>query len=68
VSIAQFRVAESLLAALMALLLQRLRLVEHEAARPGEAAHLAPLFAGGHQFVPEGLEALHGNRIRFVHE
>lgn len=41
-------------------LLQRQSLVEHEPAGAGEAAHLALLFAGRHQFVFEGLESLHG--------
>jgi putative transposase len=42
---------------------QRQSLVEHEAARPGEAAHVALLFAGWHEFVFEGLEPLHADSI-----
>ena len=42
------------------LLLQRQCFVEHEPTRADEAAHLALLLAIWHQFVFEGLEALHG--------
>ncbi|MOA20275.1 hypothetical protein D3C78_1407090 [compost metagenome] len=40
-------------------LLQRQGLVEGEPTGAGEAAHLALLFAGRHQFVFEGLESPH---------
>ena len=45
--LAQPGVAQLFIPALVSLLLQRQRLVEHEPARPGEAAHLALLFAVG---------------------
>ena len=56
---AQPGVAQLFLTELVALLLQRQRLVEDEPARSREAAHLPLLYAGRHQFVLEGLEALH---------
>jgi putative transposase len=59
--LAQARITELLLTLLVAFFLQRQRLVEHEPARSGEAAHLALLFAGWHQFVLEGLESLHND-------
>src|SRR5690606_34851433 len=55
--LAQPGVAKLLLAALVALLLQRQRLVVDEPARAGEAAHLPLLLAVWSQFVLEGLEA-----------
>ena len=58
--LAQPSVAELLLALLVTLLLQHQSLVEHKPARAGEAAHVTLLSAGGHQFVFEGLKALHG--------
>src|SRR5690606_10439660 len=58
--LAQAGVTELLLALLVALLLLRQRSVEDEAARPGEAADVALLLAGRHQFVFEGLQTLHG--------
>lgn len=57
--LAQASIAELLLAGRIALLLQRQRLVIDEPARATELAHLARLFAGGHQFEFEGLEASH---------
>src|SRR4030066_217411 len=45
--LAQSGIAELFLAVLVALFLQRQRLVEHESACPGEAAHPAPPFAAG---------------------
>ncbi len=66
--LAQARIAQFLLSMFVAFLLQRQRLVEHEAARSGEAAHLALLFAGRHQFVLEGLEALHGSILLLVYD
>ncbi|OIQ82357.1 hypothetical protein GALL_358660 [mine drainage metagenome] len=57
--LAQPRVAELLLTALVEILLQSQGLVVDEAARTSEAAHQALLFAGLHQFKLEGLEALH---------
>src|SRR5690606_4843091 len=44
-------------------LLQGQRLVEDEPAGPGKAAHVALLLAIGHEFVFEGLEALHGRTV-----
>jgi putative transposase len=61
--LAQAGVAELLFTLLVAFLLQRECLVEHEPARPGEAAHIALLVAVRHQFVFEGLETLHGDSI-----
>src|SRR5690606_36147986 len=61
--LAQAGVTEPLLALLVALLLQRQRSVENEAARAGEAAHLPLLLAVWSQFVLEGLEALHAHSI-----
>jgi len=61
--LAQAGVAELLFTLLVAFLLQRECLVEHEPARPGEAAHIALLVAVRHQFVFEGLETLHGDNI-----
>ena len=57
--LAQASIAELLLPLLVAFLLQRQRLVEDEPARASEAAHVALLFAGRHQFVFVGLKALH---------
>jgi hypothetical protein len=57
--LAQTRIAELLLATLVALLLQRQGLVEHEPARASEATHLPRLLAVGHQFILEGLKSLH---------
>ncbi|MOA43122.1 hypothetical protein D3C78_1652440 [compost metagenome] len=53
-------IADELAAGFAVGLLQRQRLVEHEPAGACEAAHLALLLAGRHQFVFEGLESLHG--------
>ena len=60
---AQRRVAEPLLAALVACLLERQRLVEHEPAAAGEALHPPCLLAVRHQLVPEGLPLFHGGMI-----
>jgi hypothetical protein len=49
-------------------LLERQGVVEHEAARPGEAAHLTQLSAVGHERVLEGLESLHGSNYTLVYE
>ena len=57
--LAQPGVAELLFALLITLLLQHQRLIEHEPAGAGEAAHLPLLPTVWHQFVFEGLEALH---------
>src|SRR5690606_1726689 len=61
--LAQSCVAELFLALLVALFLQRQRLVVDEPARTGEAAHLPLLLAVWSQFVFEGLEALHADII-----
>ena len=58
--IGQRHVVHKLCARRVAGLLQCQRLVEHEAADPGEAAHAALLSAVRHEFVFKGLEALHG--------
>ncbi len=42
-----------------AFFLQGQRLIEYESARASEAAHVALLFASGHQCVSEGLKASH---------
>src|SRR5690606_2418741 len=55
-SLAQTRIAELLLALLVALFLQRQRLVVDEPARASEAAHLPLLLAVWHQFVLVGLK------------
>ncbi|VDY07274.1 protein of unknown function [Thiomonas sp. Sup16B3] len=57
--LAQAGVAQLLLAAIKAFLLQCQRLVEHKPARAREAAHLTLLLAGRHECELEGLEALH---------
>src|SRR3984957_8129653 len=48
-------IADKLTACLVVGLLQRQRLVEHEAARPGEAAHGTLLSTIGHEYKFEGL-------------
>ena len=65
---AQTCVAELLLALLVALFLQRQRLVEHEPARASEAAHLPLLMAAWHQCELEGLKSFHGSIILLVYE
>src|SRR5690625_6854226 len=67
-SLAQTRIAELLLALLVALFLQRQRLVVDEPARASEAAHLPRLLAVWHQFVLVGLKSLHGLIILLVYE
>src|SRR5690606_7339339 len=66
--LAQPGVAELLFALLVALLLQRQCLVEHEPARASEAAHLPLLLPVWHQFVLVGLKSLHGSIILLVYE
>ena len=61
-------VAELLLALLVAFLLQGKSLVEHDPARASEAAHLALLVAGRHQFVFEGLKTFHALKYSLVYE
>jgi len=61
--LAQSGIAQLLLALLIAFLLQGERLVEHEPARAGKAAHLTLLVAIGHEFIFEGLETLHADSI-----
>ena len=60
--LAQPGIAQFFLPAIVALLLQSQRLVEHE------AAHEPLLLAVGHQFVFEGLTSLHGTITLLVHE
>lgn len=57
--LAQRGIAELVLALFAAPLLQRQRLVEHEPAGAGEAAHVALLRTVRHQLVLEGLKSLH---------
>jgi len=64
--LAQTRIAELLPATLAALFLQRQRLVEHEPARAGKAAHLPLLLAVWPQFVFAGLKSLHVSVILVV--
>lgn len=66
--LAQTRIAQRLLAALVTLFLQRQRLVVDEPARTREAAHLPFLLAVGPKFVLEGLTSFHGSIIRGVYE
>jgi hypothetical protein len=52
-------IADKFAAVAVVLVLQRQRLIEDEPARAGEAAHVARLLAGRHQFEFVGGEDLH---------
>ena len=57
---AQARIPELLLALVVPFLLHRQSLVEYETDRSREAAHVALLFAIGHEFELVGFELFHG--------